>query len=113
MGTLNLIETDYCLVGHSHRPFICCEILDNPLNPEFTEFPDNEPVVLRSERRIINPGSVGQPRDRDSRASYAVYDSERVAIHRHRAAYEVTKAQEKMRAANLPVHLIDRLGHGI
>ena len=113
VGTLNLMETDYCLVGHSHIPFVCCEVPDNPLNPEFTEFPDNEPVVLGSERRIINPGGVGQPRDQDSRASYAVYDSDRVAIHRHRVAYEIAKTQKKMRAAGLPVHLIDRLGHGI
>ena len=113
VGALSLMETKYGLVGHSPIPFGCCEVPDNPLNLEFTEFPDNEPVVLGSERRIINPGGVGQPRDRYSRASYAVYDSDRVAIHRHRVAYEIAKTQKKMRAAGLPVHLIDRLGHGI
>ena len=113
VGTLNLMETDYCLVGHSHIPFVCCEVPNNPLNPEFTEFPDNEPVILRSERCIINPGGVGQPRDRDSRASYAVYDSGPAAIHRHRVAYDIAETQKKMRAVNLPVHLIDRLNHGI
>ena len=91
VGTLNLMETDYCLVGHSHIPFVCCEVPDNPLNHEFTEFPDTEPVVLRSERCIINPGGVGQPRDGDCRASYAVYDSEPAAIHRHRVAYDIAE----------------------
>ena len=113
VGTLNLMETDYCLVGHSHIPFVCCEVPDNPLNHEFTEFPDTEPVVLRPERCIINPRGVGQPRDGDCRASYAVYDSELVAIRRHRIAYDIAGTQKKMKTANLPVHLIDRLDHGI
>ena len=91
VDTLNLMETNYCPVGHSHIPFVCCEVPDNPLNHEFTEFPDTEPVVLRSERYIINPGGVGQPRDRDCRASYAVYDSETAAIHRHMVAYDIAE----------------------
>ena len=113
VGTLNLMETDYCLVGHSHIPFVCCEVPDNPLDPAFTEFPEDEPVALGAGRRNINPGGVGQPRDRDSRPSYAVYDSESAAIQRHRVAYDIAKTQKKMKAAELPVHLIDRLDHGI
>ena len=112
-GTLALMETSYCLVGHSHIPFLCCEIEENPEYPEFTEFPEDEPVALGRERRIINPGGVGQPRDRDSRPSYALFDSDQTAIQRHRVTYDIAKTQGKMKAADLPVRLIDRLAHGI
>ena len=113
VGTLALMETNYCLVGHSHIPFLCCEIEDDPENPEFTEFPEDEPVALGHERRIINPGGVGQPRDRDSRPSYAIFDSDQTSIQRHRVTYDIAKTQKKMKAADLPQRLIDRLGHGI
>lgn len=113
VGTLALMETSYCLVGHSHIPFVCCEVIENPQDPEFVEFPENQPIPLNGERRIINPGGVGQPRDRDSRPSYAIYDSEATAIERHRVTYEIAMTQKKMKAADLPVHLIDRLDHGL
>ena len=69
--------------------------------------------ALGHERRIINPGGVGQPRDRDSRSSYAIYDSAATAIERHRVTYDIAKTQKKMKAADLPEHLIERLDHGI
>ena len=112
-GTLALLETKYCLVGHSHIPFFCCEIEGNPLDPAFIDFPIDGPVALGHERRIINPGGVGQPRDRDSRPSYAIYDSAATAIERHRVTYDIAKTQKKMKAADLPEHLIERLDHGI
>ena len=113
VGTLGLMETDYCLVGHSHIPFVCCEVMGSPLDAEFAEFPEDEPISLGSVRRIINPGCVGHPRDRDPRPSYSVYDSESKVIYRHRVSYDITKTQNKMRAVGLPVHLIDRLCHGL
>ena len=64
-------------------------------------------------RLIINPGGVGQPRDRNPRSSYAVYDSGSKTIFRHRVSYDITKMQNKVRAVGLPGHLIDRLGHGL
>ena len=110
LGTLALLETAYCLVGHSHIPFVCRE---NQGEPDFTEFPVDEPVALGDERLIINPGGVGQPRDRDPRPSYAICDTSEAVIDRYRVTYNIAKTQEKMRAAGLPVHLIDRLDHGI
>lgn len=110
MGTLDLMETSYCLVGHSHIPFVCSDVRGEP---EFSGFPEDEPVALGEGRLIINPGGVGQPRDRDPRPSYAVYDTVENAIVRHRVTYDIVKTQEKMRAAELPAHLIERLDHGI
>ena len=109
IATLNLLTTPYCLVGHSHHPFICRE---NGGSPQFQPFPPDGRTPLDAERRIINPGSVGQPRDGDPRASYALYDSAQPAIEHHRANYNLPAVQTKMRHAKLPQYLIDRLDHG-
>jgi len=107
-STFELLRTRYCLVGHSHIPFLC---LDDD-HPRFGEFPEDQPWELGEERWIINPGSAGQPRDRDPRPSYALYDSQPGTIARHRVAYNIAETQEKMRRAGLPPVLIDRLNHG-
>ena len=110
VGTLALLETTNCLVGHSHIPFLCCEVEGEP---KFFDFPENKAIDLTDTRQIINPGGVGQPRDRDSRPSYAVYDSSDTRIQRHRVTYDIAKTQKKMRSAGLPSRLIDRLYHGL
>jgi len=58
---------------------------------------------------LVNPGSVGQPRDGNPRAAYALYDSESRLVTYCRAAYNVESAQKKIRAAGLPPILADRL----
>ena len=109
IATLELLTTDYCLVGHSHYPFICRE---NGGMPMFLPAAEGRPTPLGPERCIINPGSVGQPRDRDPRASYAVFDSDGPTVEHHRVEYPIAVTQEKMRRAGLPQYLIDRLAHG-
>ena len=79
-ATLRRLKSRFCLVGHSHIPFICLETGGAPLFQRFTE---GQPFPLGQERLIINPGCVGQPRDRDPRPSYAIYDSK---AENHRAA---------------------------
>ena len=110
LATLKLMQTPFCLVGHSHIPFICRE---NGGSPLFFQFTEDEVFSLGEERLIINPGCVGQPRDRDPRPSYAIYDSTAKIIQRHRVTYSVETTQEKMRKANLPEYLIERLNHGV
>lgn len=61
---------------------------------------------------LINPGSVGQPRDGDPRAAYATYDSDGHAIVYQRVPYDVGTAQRKIYDAGLPPYLADRLGLG-
>ena len=110
LATLKLLPTSFCLVGHSHYPFICRENAGSPL---FFQFAEDEAFPLGDERLIINPGGVGQPRDRDPRPSYAIYDSLAKNIRRHRVTYGIQVTQEKMRTAGLPESLIERLSHGI
>ncbi len=109
-ATLRRLKSRFCLVGHSHIPFICRETGGAP---RFSQFSEGVPFPLGQERLIINPGCVGQPRDRDPRPSYAIYDSEAETIERHRVNYSITTTQGKMRDAKLPDYLIDRLEHGI
>ena len=110
LASFNHLETDRCLLGHSHIPFLCRPTGEDV---EFVEFPLDRAVPLEGERMLINPGAVGQPRDGDTRASYAVYDSVEDAVFHHRAAYDVAKTQAKMRRADLPKFLIDRLARGV
>ena len=120
-STFGRLTTDYCLVGHSHMPFLCLENRDGPFFAQFTEdgvFP------LDSTRLIANPGSVGQPRDYDPRPSYALFVKEDSrggfqtlpfpgSLERHRVEYDRATTQEKMRQAGLPHSLIDRLNYGV
>jgi predicted phosphodiesterase len=61
---------------------------------------------------LINPGSVGQPRDGDWRAGFAVFDHEEYTVTFYRTPYDIEKAQEKILAANLPPRLAARLASG-
>lgn len=61
---------------------------------------------------LVNPGSVGQPRDGDPRAAFILYDSESDELNYRRVAYDVAGAQERIRAAGLPPILADRLANG-
>ncbi len=70
-------------------------------------------IALNPEGRyLINPGSIGQPRDRDPRAAYMTYDSGRGIVRWYRIPYPVTEAQGRIRKAGLPASLADRLGVG-
>ena len=107
---LQLQETSYSLVGHSHIPFVATEqegslVAMAPLR-------DGDVVKLGKERLIINPGGVGQPRDGDPRASYAVFESDARTLTLHRVEYDLEKAQRKIREAGLPPYLADRLAYG-
>ena len=61
---------------------------------------------------FINVGSVGQPRDGDPRACYAIYDSETATVTLRRVEYDVAAAQQAVLAVGLPEYLAERLGTG-
>ena len=104
-------NTDYCLVGHSHVPLV---FESSAVNGEcvFHELQIDSPLSLTESRLIVNPGSVGQPRDGDPRASYAIYDSDDKVIWYHRVPYEIAATQQKMTDYGLPSRLASRLSHG-
>jgi diadenosine tetraphosphatase ApaH/serine/threonine PP2A family protein phosphatase len=98
-----------CFVGHSHVPAIFYE------DGRFYRPKDSEgPYALgatESNRALVNVGSVGQPRDGDSRLSYALFDGDNLWFVR--LAYDVAAAQSDIRAVReLPAYLADRLGVG-
>ncbi|HWF47967.1 MAG TPA: metallophosphoesterase family protein [Bryobacteraceae bacterium] len=77
---------------------------------------DFDDAVLQLEpdtQYLVNPGSVGQPRDGDARAAYAIYDSEQRTVEFRRVAYPVEKTAEELRAAGLPDALAARLFKGV
>jgi diadenosine tetraphosphatase ApaH/serine/threonine PP2A family protein phosphatase len=102
-------STTRCLVGHSHLPFLCKQEGEAAV---FYSFPVRLPVRLQADRYIINPGSVGQPRDGLPTASYALYDSVSRTIVHQRTRYDVAATQGKMRDCCLPTYLVERLAIG-
>lgn len=99
----------YCLVGHTHAPLAFKQV--GPICSSITLSP-NIGLVLGEHRMIINPGGVGQPRDGDPRASYAIYDSEGRVLRLHRVEYDIDATQQKMIKAGLPMSLVSRLQDG-
>lgn len=106
----NSFDTRFCLVGHSHKPMVFGQ--DSEGSYSITGIPDEIKLGSENSRLIINPGSVGQPRDGDPRASYAIYDSEARTVYHYRVDYDVTATQQKMTEHGLPLSLIERLSYG-
>lgn len=97
----------FCFVGHSHHPFIIVNSKDVLSTPERFE------VTIDLEKRyLINVGSVGQPRDRNSKAAYAVCDLERKTLAIRRVEYDIELAQKRIIDAGIPKELADRLAIG-
>lgn len=112
-ATINFshFSTPFCLVGHTHLPLIF--IADETTGRPIVVIPDiGTPIPLRGRRMILNPGSVGQPRDGDPRASYAILDTDAMTWEIRRVAYPIEITQERMRARGLPRRLIARLEVG-
>ena len=104
-------ETDYCLVGHTHVPIVFEELDDNEILTHTPVYA--QPLPLNSARLIINPGSVGQPRDHDPRSAYAILDTDRMTWEHRRVAYPIAATQERMNNYDLPYRLIARLDYGL
>lgn len=105
-------ETPYCFVGHTHQPVIYTMVDENgdthSSSPQY-----RQPHNLNGKRQIINPGSIGQPRDQNPKAAYGVLDMETGIFEHRRIAYDIQDVQGRMRDYNMPERLITRLEHGL
>lgn len=106
------IKTPICFFGHTHFPFVYTE-KDHFVEGTFLTGDSNETKFEKGVRYLINPGSVGQPRDRDPRAACAIYDSKTRKIKFYRLEYDIEEAQKKIMEAKLPPALAERLAVGI
>ncbi len=116
LANFSYFETPYCLIGHSHVPRLfrwqAREGDDDGDCVELVPVYDRRISLVGDHRLIINPGSVGQPRNSDPRAAYALLDTEEVTLRFCRVRYAVEVTQARMRAAGLPERLINRLSIG-
>lgn len=103
-------ETPFCFVGHTHLPAIFS--VEGERKATQLTIPEAGANLQLTPRAIFNPGSVGQPRDRDPRAAYAIYDEETHMVDYRRVAYDVPAVQGRMAAAGLPQRHIQRLVSG-
>ena len=101
-------DTRVCFIGHSHVPMIVC--LNG--NDDYRVVDENPLQLDESKRYIINIGSVGQPRDLDPKAAYALWDSVERTYELCRVEYDIAETQRKIRASYLPDFLADRLQSG-
>ena len=113
LATFELMTTRVCFVGHSHVPLSFVETSDTETSSSLLSHGSR--VVLDDRHVIINPGSVGQPRDGDPRASYGILEdaeSSTSIFTLRRVHYPVEETQRRMRRARLPAALADRLSRG-
>ena len=124
--------TQLCLCGHSHVPIAFCKKpitmqTDSPIEevPEWVSLPgegmipenqdEADSLTMTMEpgwKYLVNVGSVGQPRNRDTRCSFAVYDDITKSLTRYRLPYDFRSTQAKIRAVGLPERLATRLESG-
>jgi len=102
--------TPLCFVGHTHLPIAYTET-ESSNDVEWRILQDKDRMTF-SRRTIINPGSVGQPRDHDPRAAYAVYYPELNIWESHRTEYDIEKVQERIVQHGLPRRHAMRLAQG-
>jgi diadenosine tetraphosphatase ApaH/serine/threonine PP2A family protein phosphatase len=110
VAAFELTEAPLVLVGHSHVPLAIAlgdESLDGGHAPEGTE------ARLGNGRALLNPGSVGQPRDGDARAAWLLLDFGSRRGSFQRTAYPVERTQAEIRERGLPDALAERLAHGL
>jgi diadenosine tetraphosphatase ApaH/serine/threonine PP2A family protein phosphatase len=97
-------QTPLCFVGHTHIPSL---FMESAFSMDY--LPPGLYPLKKDERYILNPGSVGQPRDRDPRLALGIFDDEKWTFELVRLEYDNRKAAQKIRKAGLPDFLAARL----
>lgn len=109
-ANLPLFATPHCLVGHTHVPLV---FRQRNGKVESMRVKTGTPYPLGADRLMINPGSVGQPRDGDPRSSALLIDTDANTLEWHRVEYSVAQVQHQMQQAGLPRRLVARLEFGL
>jgi predicted phosphodiesterase len=109
-ASLELAQAEVVLVGHSHLA-LAISLHDGRIEGGLAPA-TAEPLLRAKERWLLNPGSVGQPRDGDPRAAWLLLDLGRQTARFNRVRYDVAATQREMRDAGLPQTLANRLGTG-
>jgi predicted phosphodiesterase len=117
LETLATSQASVVFFGHTHvqGTFFLRAGLAQNVHPEYPSIAKQETWEFQLEAGVtymINPGSIGQPRDGDWRAAFAVFDTEKQAVTFYRVPYDLRSAQERIFAANLPPRLATRLAAG-
>jgi predicted phosphodiesterase len=117
LAPLITLTTPLTFFGHTHLQggFFVNDASADGFRPEYRTVGQAESVPLHLKpdaRYLINPGSVGQPRDGDWRAAFALFDTDAQVVHFHRTPYNLKEAQDRIFAANLPPRLATRLAAG-
>jgi predicted phosphodiesterase len=100
-----------CFFGHSHFPVVF-GLSPDAIQTVLTQPPAFHFRLEPGVRYLVNPGSIGQPRDGNPLASFAMFDSETRAVAVYRVPYRIERAQQKILDAGLPRPLADRLALG-
>jgi diadenosine tetraphosphatase ApaH/serine/threonine PP2A family protein phosphatase len=108
-ANLGFIETRFGLHGHTHLPIAWVEEDGRIVSIA----PSDGSTLELSGRALLNPGSVGQPRDGIPDSSYMLIDTERDLVSWHRVPYDIEAVQAAMEHARLPSRLVQRLSYGI
>jgi predicted phosphodiesterase len=111
--SITVARSQICLFGHTHVALSAKMDGQRRLEIEAPQgHPEFETRIDAESKYLINPGSVGQPRDGDARAAYAIADTEKKVVTLYRVAYPIEAAQKKILEAGLPPMLAYRLGMG-
>jgi diadenosine tetraphosphatase ApaH/serine/threonine PP2A family protein phosphatase len=110
LATLELAGSPLVLVGHSH---VALQVVQSGDEVAGGVAPDGRELELGGVRALLNPGSVGQPRDGDPRAAYLLLDLDAQQASFRRVEYDVEQTQREMREAGLPEMLAARLQLGL
>jgi predicted phosphodiesterase len=108
-ASLALAKTSHCCAGHTHVPSLF-RARSEGAQPGRVRYDTPYPLAPRA---FLNPGSVGQPRDGDPRAAYAVIDLAAGTVTFHRSTYRVAQTQQRIRERGLPSIFADRLAFGL
>jgi diadenosine tetraphosphatase ApaH/serine/threonine PP2A family protein phosphatase len=109
LAALEATVAPLVLVGHSHVA-LSVSLADGSLSGAVA--PDGTEAALAEARWLLNPGSVGQPRDGDPRAAWLEVDFDERTARFHRVPYDIARTQDELRERDLPEALAERLAHG-